>query len=244
MSKNAELIEYYKNLLIMQYRDKTKARAHLGNILTAGMIYDIAIAVRDGFDIETAIGAQQDVLGRILGVSRTITGTTFTRDYYGYILYGDTSPFVFHRMLAYGEETPDVQFRNYKEGTQSLYDLTDEEYRIILKLAVVRNNSNASVKSIDEILNVLFGAECYFIDRMNMTVVSYMVGEKWSRLFNIAKSENLLPNPAGVGTSLVVVPDINNIFAYSLYGGEKPAFATGYVLYGAIEIIGCFASYS
>ena len=79
---------------------------------------------------------------------------------------------------------------------------------------------------------------------MNMTVVSYMVGEKWSRLFNIAKSENLLPNPAGVGTSLVVVPDINNIFAYSLYGGEKPAFATGYVLYGAIEIIGCFASYS
>lgn len=225
---NTELIDYYKNLLIMQYRDKPKALAHTGVVLDAGMIYDIAIAVRDGFGINDARGKQLDVLGRILGVSRTITGTTFTRAYYGYALYGDTTPFIFNPMLLYGAEPPDVQFRDYRESSQSLYDLTDEEYRIILKLAIVRNTSNASVKTIDEILNVLFGAECYFIDRMNMTVVSYMVGAKWSRIFGIAKSSGLLPNPAGVGTILVVVPDINNIFAYSLYGGAKPDFAVGY----------------
>lgn len=229
--KNTELIEYYKNLLIMQYRDKPKALAHIDNIVRSGMIYDIAIAVRDGFNLDTAKGKQLDVLGRILGPSRTITGTTFTRAYYGYMLYGDTAPFTFNPMLVYGAEAGDVQFRNYTEGQQSLYDLTDEEYRVILKLVVVRNSSNASVKSIDDILFVLFGAECYFIDRMNMTVVSYMVGAKWSRIFQIAKSSGLLPNPAGVGTALVVVPDINNIFAYSLYGGAKPAFAMGYFNY-------------
>jgi hypothetical protein len=228
MSQNTALTEYYKNLLIMQYRDKVKALGHIDNVVRAGMIFDIMIAVRDGYNIETAVGAQQDVLGRILGVSRTITGTTFTRAYYGYALYGDTAPFTFKPMMLYGSVAPDVQFRNYTEGEQSLYDLTDEEYRIIQKLAVVRNMSNASVKSIDDILNVLFGAECYFMDRMNMTIVSYMVGAKWSRIFQIAKSSGLLPNPAGVGTSLVVVPDINNIFAYSLYGGGKPAFAVGY----------------
>lgn len=228
---NTELTAYYKDLLIMQYRDKPKALGHVGAVLDAGMIYDIAIAVRDGFNIETAIGKQLDILGKILGVSRTITGTTFTRAYYGYALYGDTTPFLFNPMLLYGAEPPDVQFRDYRESSQSLYDLTDEEYRIILKLAVVRNTSNASVKTIDEILNVLFGAECYFIDRMNMTVVSYMVGDKWARIFQIAKASGLLPNPAGVGTSLVVVPDINNIFAYSLYGGEAPEFAVGYGRY-------------
>ena len=215
----------------MQYRDKPKAIAHTGNVLSAGMIYDTAISVRDGFNIETAVGAQLDIIGKWLGVGRTITGTTFTRAYYGYALYGDTTPFLFNPMLLYGVEPPDAQFRDYKESTQSLYDLTDEEYRVILKLAIVRNTSNASVKTIDDILNVLFGAECYFIDRMNMTVVSYMVGVKWARIFSIAKSTGLLPNPAGVGTSLVVVPDINNIFAYSLYGGEAPSFAVGYADY-------------
>jgi hypothetical protein len=222
----------------MQYRDKPKAIAHTGNVLSAGMIYDTAISVRDGFNIETAVGAQLDIIGKWLGVGRTITGTTFTRAYYGYALYGDTTPFLFNPMLLYGVEPPDAQFRDYKESTQSLYDLTDEEYRVILKLAIVRNTSNASVKTIDDILDVLFGAECYFIDRMNMTVVSYMVGEKWSRIFQIAKTTGLLPNPAGVGTALVVVPDINNIFSYSLYGGEAPSFAVGYASYARWNLAG------
>lgn len=240
---NEELIEYYKNLLIMQYRDKSKALAHIENIVRSGMIYDIAIAVRDGFNLDTAKGKQLDVLGRIIGPSRTITGTTFTRAYYGYMLYGDTAPFTFNPMLVYGAEDGDVQFRNYTEGQQSLYDLTDEEYRVILKLAIVRNNSNASVKSIDDILNALFGAECYFIDRMNMTI-GFLVGANLFRVFNIAKATGLLPAPAGVGVSIVFVPDIKNIFSYSSYGGGKPAFSKGYILYGAVDKTGCMASYS
>lgn len=243
MSKNTALIDYYKNLLILQYRDKPKANAHIEALLKAGVIFDIATAVREGRNIETAVGAQQDVLGRILGVSRTITGTTFSRNYFGFMEYGDVAPFSFYPMLKYGEAAPDAQFRDYEESNQSLYDLTDEEFRVIQKLAVVRNVSNASVKSIDDIINALFGAECYFIDRMNMTVVSYMVGSKWSRVFGIAKSENLLPNPAGVGTSIVVVPDINNIFSFSLYGGSAPAFAAGFSEYGTTPA-GCMASYS
>jgi hypothetical protein len=240
---NTELTAYYKDLLIMQYRDKPAAQGHTENVIKSGMIYDVAIAVRDGFNLETAKGKQLDLLGRILGVSRTITGVTFTRAYYGYMLYGDTSPFAFNPMLLYGAEAPDVQFRDYRESQQSLYDLTDEEYRVILKLAVIKNNSNASVKSIDEILDSLLGTDVYFNDRMNMTI-SYMIGENLSRLFTIAQATGLLPNPAGVGTSLVVVPDINNVFSYSLYGGEKPVFAKGYLLYGASNKTGCMASYS
>lgn len=236
-SENTGLVEYYKKLPIMQYRDKPKAQAHIENIITAGMIYDVAIAVRDGFDVDTAIGAQQNILAKYFGVKRTVFGTTFTRTYYGYALYGAVSPFLFSPMIKYGDAPPDVQFRDYKESETSLYDLNDEEFRIIQKLAIVRNNSNASVKSIDTILNVLFGAECYFIDRMNMTVVSYMVGARWARIFQIAKSEGLLPNPAGVGTALVVVPDIEHIFSYSLYGGAKPAFAVGYVSFSGFYAI-------
>lgn len=231
MSENENLIEYYKELLIIQYNDKPKAKATIDALVRASMIFDVANKVRDGFNIETAVGKQQDILGKYLGTPRVITGTSFSRDYFGFAEYGASAPFDFYPLLKYGQEAPDAQFRNYTESTQSLLALNDEEYRIIQKLAVVRNNSNASVKDIDDILFQLFGAECYFIDRMNMTVVSYMVGEKWARLFNIAKSTGLLPNPAGVGTGLIVVPDINNIFAYSLYGGDAPSFAVGMINY-------------
>lgn len=231
MSENENLIEYYKELLIIQYNDKPKAKATIDALVRASMIFDVANKVRDGFNIETAVGKQQDILGKYLGAPRVITGTSFSRDYFGFAEYGASAPFDFYPLLKYGQEAPDAQFRNYTESTQSLLALNDEEYRIIQKLAVVRNNSNASVKDIDDILFQLFGAECYFIDRMNMTVVSYMVGEKWARLFNIAKSTGLLPNPAGVGTGLIVVPDINNIFAFSLYGGDAPSFAVGYFNY-------------
>lgn len=228
MSQNQELIDYYKNLLIIQYGDKQKAIDMMNVIITQAMIYDIAIAVRDGFAIENAQGKQLDVLAKFEGVDRVITGTSFSRDYFGFCEYGDTEPFGFTGYLRYGEPAPDVQFRDYEESETSLFSLTDEELRVIIKLAIIRNNSNGSVYDIDQILDTLFGTDVYFNDRQDMTVVSYLVGTRYGRIFSIARSSGLLPNPAGVGTTLSVVNDINNIFAYSLYGGNAPDFAVGY----------------
>lgn len=233
MSENAALVKYYADLSIIQYADKPKARAFMENLLGALICYDLAVSVRDGFNIETAVGDQLDIIAKYVGVSRVITGTSFSRDYFGFAEYGDTTPFTFYGFTQYGAAPEDVQYRNYKESSQSIYALNDEELRIIIKLAILRNNSNASVKGIDILLNALFGAEVYYIDRMNMTVVSYMLSTAYQRIFNIAKSSGLLPNPAGVGTSLIVVPNINKIFSFSLYGGAKPTFAIGYVDYVA-----------
>ena len=243
MSENSALIDYYTNLLIIQYHNKPKARATIEAMISEGMIYDLAILVRDGFNLETAVGAQLDIIGKYVGVNRVVTGTAFTRSYYGYAEYGAVSPFAFQPMMVYGAVAPDVQFRNYKESSQSLYALTDEEMRAMIKLAILRNNSNASVKDIDELLDALFGAEVYFMDHMNMTIVSYMIGSKDTRIFQIAKSSGLLPNPAGVGTVVNVVPDINHIFSYSLYGGSKPTFAVGYAQYSSTPV-GCMSSYT
>jgi hypothetical protein len=231
VSENANLVKYYADLSIIQYANKPKARAFMENLLGALICYDLAVSVRDGFNLETAVGAQLDIIAKYVGVSRVITGTSFSRSYFGFAEYGDTTPFVFYGFTKYGDAPEDVQYRNYKESSQSIYSLNDTELRIIIKLAILRNNSNASVKDIDTLLDALFGSEVYYIDRMNMTVVSYMLSTAYQRIFNIAKSSGLLPNPAAVGTSLIVVPNINKIFSYSLYGGAKPSFAIGYVDY-------------
>ena len=243
MSQNLSLIDYYTNLLIIQYHDKPKAIATAELLVGELMIYDTLVDIREAYNIDTAVGVQLDIIGKYTGVNRVITGTTFTRSYFGFSVYGETSSYAFKPFMKYGDTVPDVQFRSYKESTESLYSLTDEEMRVMIKLAIVRNNSNGSVKDIDAIIDALFGTDVYFDDAQNMTVVTYLVGSDKGRIFNIAKASGLLPNPAGVGTSVTIVPDIKNIFAFSKYGGSTPAFAVGFAQYGASEYIGCMATY-
>lgn len=61
--------EYYSNLLILQYHNKPKAKATIEavvNLLPDELIQEVI----DGFDIETAVGKQLDILGEYIGVDR------------------------------------------------------------------------------------------------------------------------------------------------------------------------------
>lgn len=60
---------YYSNLLIMQYHNKPKAKATIES--TVGLLPDdLIMEVINGFDIETAVGKQLDILGEYVGVDR------------------------------------------------------------------------------------------------------------------------------------------------------------------------------
>lgn len=60
---------YYSNLLIMQYHNKPKAKATIE--ATVGLLPDdLIMEVLNGFDIETAVGKQLDILGEYVGVDR------------------------------------------------------------------------------------------------------------------------------------------------------------------------------
>ena len=282
MSENANLTEYYKDLLIIQYNDKTKARDTIGLLVGNEMIYDLAVAVRDGFDIDTAIGAQLDILGKYIGSDRIVTGTEFTRDYFGYAAYNDTT-FVFksyttyptfvpngsyfggrryactgcnyYPLRLYGagsssvqsaryrtfggtyqRNVPDVQFFSYRNSTGSLFELNDEEFRQVLKLLIIKNYSSGSAKEIDNIL-ANTGLNVIFTDRQNMSI-SFIFPETSRRFVTIAKSEDLLPRPSGVGMSVAFTPYIGSIFSYSRYGGGKATFAVGYAQYGHTPVGG------
>ena len=56
MADVTDLIEFYQNLLIIQYNEKEKAKATIGllseTILADGILFDI----RDGFNLDTAVG--------------------------------------------------------------------------------------------------------------------------------------------------------------------------------------------
>lgn len=231
-----ELLQYYANLLILQYRTKDKAPEHIKALIKIIMILEVLVDIENGFDIDTSVGAQQDIIGKYLGVNRVVTGSSFTRNYWGYCEYGDTSPFDFYPYTIYGVIAPDVQIRTYEESSQSLYALTDQEFRFVQKMKIIQNNSNHSAYEIDQFIYRYFPEQAIFsdfIDRGNMSI-AYIFNESSERIVNILISEDLLPKPAAVAVTVSFVPDINHLFGYSTYSGVYPDFIYGYIKYGDI----------
>lgn len=61
--------EYYSNLLILQYHSKPRAKATIEAVVSL-LPDDLIQEVTNGFDIETAVGKQLDMLGEYIGVDR------------------------------------------------------------------------------------------------------------------------------------------------------------------------------
>ena len=79
---NSELISYYINLLIIQYRNKPNASGTIEALIKSLMIYDLIRSVENGYDVETAVGVQLDVLAKYVGVQRVSTGLDFERVFF------------------------------------------------------------------------------------------------------------------------------------------------------------------
>ena len=194
---DAELSEYYANLLILQYKTKNKAFTSIYETISAIIIYELLRDVENGYDIETALGRQQDILGKYLGVARTITGAVFTKSYFWMIGYGDTPPIPGREPMPDYNTASDALFRRYAEDRESAFDLSDDQYRVMHRLAVIRNSSNNSIRSTDELLTQYFGTDFKFVDNYDMTITYTFPSERATDVA-IAESLGLIPKAMGV----------------------------------------------
>lgn len=202
---NEELIEYYINLLILQYRKQPNAQNTIRALATAAMIFDIARQVENGYDVETAIGVQLDIIGKYVGANRVVTAIDFERVFFGSISYDATPPVLgVTGSISYTEPNPpDAQVLRYDAVTGSVFSLTDQELRIIINILRSRNISNFSVADIDAIFFEVFGTQFSFTDNLNMTI-SYGFTEVDRRFVNILDAENILMKPLAVGLNIVI----------------------------------------
>jgi len=194
---NIELISYYQNLLIIQYKALERAPKHIEALLKIEIIFELMDKVLKGFDTDTAIGIQLDYLAKIVGVNRIITDVVILRKYFGYSKYGETAPFYFEPYMEYGETPPYTNYRSYFESTENAFSLTDEELRLIIKLKITKNNGSASLKEIDDIIFNFFGQDATIVDNEDMTL-TYNFLQSQERLVVIANSNELIPKPAGI----------------------------------------------
>lgn len=69
-----DLINYYANLLILQYLQEPKAFANIQTVVSPVIMDQLPDDVQNAFAIGTATGVQLDVLGKYAGVSRMGNG--------------------------------------------------------------------------------------------------------------------------------------------------------------------------
>ena len=171
-----------------QYRDKPNATRWYN--ITRGISYSLYEAmqkVRKLYDIDTNVGKQLDIIGRIVGIDRSYISdiamqqSMYKKDAEG-AMYGLVSSM-------------------YSDGTVAgRLDMNDELFRLVIKAKIIKNNTNAYYDDILRGFKTLFPniQELWINDYEDMSFdISYIGNltslEKWA-LLNI----ELLPKPAGV----------------------------------------------
>lgn len=202
MSLDPAVLAYYSGLLIVQYQTKEKAKQTVELLANQGYVGGFVSEESACFDLETAEGAQLDVLGRIVGVPRNIYELDLSSLYMNLENYVDTpDPDFTIGMGRYTDSPYDPDgflFFRYNFSNANTYTLLDFEMRILIKLKIILNNSYSSFKQIKELIFQYFEGVIDVVDNQDMTL-TYNVNSSFTKVAEAAVSLKLLPKPMGVG---------------------------------------------
>lgn len=202
------LLDYYANLLIIQYNGKKKAAATIKMIANLILANLLILQVRDGFDWKSAVGVQLDIIGKWLGV---------TRDYKGSLFWGNT-------FLSYPDsddlvpnDNTDTLQHGYTDYTDFEIDtggvltynslgfveqlLSDDDYKVVIGLKIIKNSINHTCKNIDDAIWDYFEQQVY-TTWDNPFEVTYHYPATLATIMEVCEYKNVLPAPTGVSIKL------------------------------------------
>lgn len=203
---------YYADLLILQYHSKPKARETIKLCADIYLADGLIFQLPDILDIDTAQGAQLDIIGKILDCPRIVQG-----------VYNDLEFFQFHiddESLGFStvDNPTSATFRSIENYNKSEYSLPDEDYRFLLKFKAVVNVMRGSEKDIDEAIYNVFGGDVLLKNNHNLTI-TYIVSNRHTLAVLAAKNLGYYRAPEGVGAYYVLkVPYPDKIFGFNSNG--------------------------
>ncbi|RTL04646.1 DUF2612 domain-containing protein [Candidatus Dependentiae bacterium] len=201
MATLTELQDYYADTLIIQYRDKDNARNTIKMIANLSLCDGLMLTEPTCFDLDTAIGAQLTILGKIVGVPRNVLGLDLSHTFWAFRRYADVSGGV--DFLRY-TETPDPLYLFSRYQTEAFYTLSDFELRTLIKIKIISNNTYESYKDVLEALWNIFGANIQLVDNKDMTI-TYNAVSAYSVVMTVAEYLDILPRPMGVGVNVNIL---------------------------------------
>lgn len=206
MADITDIIDYYQRLLIIQYHDLPKAQATIDLIVSELWAGGVLLDVRNGYELDTAVGHQLDILGKYIGTDR---------------FYTNHDPINYFALTSYTEVDPDSEDKwgfvtydnfytadqyngtlNYNSIVSDTNALSDVDFRIILHLKILKNNINHSYKQIDDSIFSIFGNDIRPSSTGGMKMY-YFITTNLSAIVTAALEKGLLPHPIGVGITLI-----------------------------------------
>ncbi len=214
-TNDEQLIQYYQNLLILQYKNKNKpkAKAHVRTFLSQIVIFDLLEEITKAFNIETATGDPLTRLGDFVGVPREVKKLRDKR-YFGVgsihqpvganikasdNLVGFTS---YYKKAAPGKPWTFSSFFQYQKN-----ELQDSELRQFIHMKIAVNTGNCSLKDINDFFRKFFGGSITVRETAPMTLEYGVEKAANKSLFKYMSELDLYPRPEAVsaGTGFVIV---------------------------------------
>ena len=177
-----------RSRIYAQYADKPKAVAWYNITPTmAQPLFDTFDAVRMSYDIDTAVGAQLDVIGRIVVIDRGFESfVVFDPDtYFG----GDG--------LAPQFGGVDSQFESV--GSVLSQSVSDAIFRVLIRAKIAKNNSDATLDGVATALSYITASSpIRVVDNEDMTM-SVSFGSELTDIERfVFNTFDVVPRPQGV----------------------------------------------
>lgn len=189
-----EVKEYYANLLILQYRNKPKARKtiKLGVDIYTGD--GLLLQLTDCLNIDIAVGAQLDIIGKILGCPRDVPGINNQTKYFSFHVDEDSLGF-----STIGNPSNGVT-KNRNNSVLAVYTLNDNEYRQLLRFKAFLNVWRGDMGSMDRALYSVFGNNINLKNNQDMSI-TYEISEM-NTTIEAAQALGYFRAPIGVAANI------------------------------------------
>jgi hypothetical protein len=194
-----DLKDYYAARLIAQYRLKPKAIATIKLLINQAWADGLPISLQTAFNLNTAAGAQLDIIGRIVGAPRNIYGLDLTHTYWEWTTYSGTPAGT--DLGRYTDDPyPSELWQRYI--LNSIAILNDEQLLALIRLKIVHNNNNGSFKDILDRMYAYFGAGIVITDNLDSTV-TFDVEPEYAAMMKAADFVgDIIPKPMGIGYTI------------------------------------------
>lgn len=181
-------IDDYLNLIPSENANQPAFRATLTALLERALsAHDALSQLTAAFDLDTAVGAQLDIVGLWIGVSRNLT-VPIASPYFSF----DIPTLGFDEGIWYSPFNPLSQ----------IIQLPDSVYRVLLRTKVLCNQWDGSAEQMRAIWAQVFTGiavtECYLQDNQNMTMDAVVVGPIPPVLKQLILNGGIPFKPAGV----------------------------------------------
>lgn len=195
---NEEFLDVARDRVTQQFKNKPVYDKYLQLLLSGKVeLQNVMQDVMQLRSIDTAVGAQLDVIGEIVGRPRALV---FADLFYYFGFQGAA------QAESFGSTTdPTVggQWYSLNAPIGISREPSDEEYRVILKAKIIKNRTLATPEDVIEAYKFLFGVGQVVIEELGSAEVRIGIGKILTNverglLFDLGGAGQLLPKPVGV----------------------------------------------